>query len=252
MIRLFVQVPLRAAGEVPLEGDPAHYLTRVMRLGEGDQVGLFNGADGEWSARIVEVGKRICRLRVQTLLRAQYAAADLELHVALVKRAPLETIVEKATELGVGRIRLLRTERTNADHTNLERLAAIAREAAEQCGRLEVPLIDAAERLGERLAAWDAGRALMFCDESGDAPAAAAALLRRGPGPWAVLIGPEGGFTPAERAAIRACAAVVPVSLGPRILRADTAAIAALAIWQSTLGEGLGLEVGAALPQVRG
>jgi 16S rRNA (uracil1498-N3)-methyltransferase len=252
VIRLFVRAPLHEASEVALEGDAAHYLTRVMRLGEGDELRLFNGVDGEWSARIVEASKRICRLRVGARVRAQGAAPDLELHVALVKRAPLETIVEKATELGVRRIRLLRTERTNADHTNLERLAAIAREAAEQCGRLDVPEIHAAERLADRLAAPEAGRAVMFCDEAGEAPGAVAALARRGPGPWAVLIGPEGGFTPTERTAIRAHPAVVPVSLGERILRADTAAIAALAIWQSTLGEAVGLEVGAALPQVRG
>jgi 16S rRNA (uracil1498-N3)-methyltransferase len=252
VIRLFVQVPLHADREVALEGDPAHYLIRVMRLAEGDELRLFNGTDGEWSARITGIGKRTCRLRVGTLVEAQGAGPDLELHVALVKRGPLETIVEKATELGVRRIRLLRTERTNADHTNLDRLAAIAREAAEQCGRLDVPRIDPAERLDDRLAAWEAGRALMFCDEAGDAPGAVAGLLRENPGPWAVLIGPEGGFTAAERAAIRACPGAVPVSLGARVLRADTAAIAALAIWQLTLGEAVGLEVRAALPQLRG
>jgi 16S rRNA (uracil1498-N3)-methyltransferase len=252
VIRLFVQAPLREASEVALEGDPAHYLTRVMRLGEGDELRLFNGADGEWSAWITNVGKRTCRLGVAARVRAQSPSPDLELHVALVKRAPLETIVEKATELGVRRIRLLRTERTNADHTNLDRLAAIAREAAEQCGRLDLLKIHAAERLTDRLAGSTDDRAMMFCDEAGEAPGAVAALMRKGPGPWAVLIGPEGGFTPTERAAIRAHPAVVPVSLGERILRADTAAIAALAIWQSTLGEAAGLEVGAALPQVRG
>ncbi|MBV8682677.1 MAG: 16S rRNA (uracil(1498)-N(3))-methyltransferase [Caulobacteraceae bacterium] len=251
MIRLFVQVPLREGGDVPLEGDQSHYLIRVMRLGEGDEVRLFNGADGEWSARIVEAGKRGCRLRTEAMARPQSSAPDVELNVALVKRAPLETIVEKATELGVNCIRLLRTERTNPDHTNLERLAAIAREAAEQCGRLDVPQIHAAERLADRLAAWDGERALMFCDEAGDAQGAVAALLGKGPGPWAVLIGPEGGFTSAERSAIRSLAATTPVSLGPRILRADTAVIAALSVWQSVLGDGAGLEVGSALPQVR-
>ena len=252
MIRLFVQVPLSEGAAVALEGDPAHYLTRVMRLTEGDELRLFNGADGEWSARVVEVAKRSCRLRAEALARPQSPAPDVELCVALVKRGPLETIVEKATELGVRRIRLLRTERTNADHTNLDRLAAIVREAAEQCGRLDVPQIDPAERLADLLAAWDFGRALMFCDEAGDAPGAVATLRRRGPGPWAVLIGPEGGFTPAERTSVRSLPATTPVSLGPRILRADTAVIAALSIWQSTLGDGAGLEVGSALPQVRG
>jgi 16S rRNA (uracil1498-N3)-methyltransferase len=252
VIRLFVRAPLREGGEVALEGDPAHYLTRVMRLGEGDEAQLFNGADGEWCARIIEIRKRACRLRAETLTRAQSPSPDLELHMALVKRAPLEMIVEKATELGVRRIRLLRTERTNADHTNLERLATIACEAAEQCGRLDVPEITPAERFADRLAAWDANRALMFCDEAGDAPGAVAALLRRGHAPWAVLVGPEGGFAPEERDAIRALPATTSVSLGSRVLRAETAVIAALSIWQSTLGEGAGLEVGAALPQVRG
>lgn len=240
MIRLFVGAPLCAGGEIGLEGDQAHYVSRVMRLSQGDEVGLFNGADGEWSARVTEVGKRACRLAVETLVRPQSPSPDLELHVALVKRAPLETIVEKATELGVRRIRLLRTERTNADHTNLERLAAIACEAAEQCGRLDLPQILAPERLADRLGVWDAARRLMFCDEAGDAPTAVSALQREGEGPWAILIGPEGGFAPAERAAIRAVPVAVPVSLGSRILRADTAAIAALAVWQLTLGDGVG------------
>lgn len=251
MIRLFVQGPLRAGAEVPLEGDQAHYLTRVMRLVGGDELRVFNGVDGEWSGRVAEVGKRVCRVRAEALVRPQVPAPDLELCVALVKRGPLEMIVEKATELGVARIRLMRTERTNADHTNLERLTAIAREAAEQCGRLDVPQIVPTERLADRLAAWEPGRALMFCDEGGDAPGAAPALIRAGVGPWAVIVGPEGGFTAAERDAIRALPATVPVSLGPRILRADTAVIAALSVWQSTIGEAAGLEVGSALPQVR-
>jgi len=158
--------------------------------------------------------------------------------IALVKRARLETIVEKAAELGARRVRLVITERTNAERTRVDRLAAIATEAAEQTGRLDVPEIAEPRKLDALLADWPAGRPLMFCDEAGDAPPALAALAgREGGGPWAVLIGPEGGFSPRERALVRQLPGAVPVSLGPRILRADTAAIAALTLWQSALGD---------------
>jgi 16S rRNA (uracil1498-N3)-methyltransferase len=167
----------------------------------------------------------------------QKPGPDLELVVALVKRTRLETIIEKAAELGARRVRLALTERTNAARARVERLAAIAVEAAEQTGRLDMPAVEAPRKLDRLLADWPGQRALMFCDEAGDAPPALAALGERHAGPWGVLVGPEGGFSPIERPMIRAMPAAVPVSLGPRILRADTAVISALTLWQATLGD---------------
>jgi 16S rRNA (uracil1498-N3)-methyltransferase len=237
LIRLYVTHGLTSGPRLALAAEQAHYLTHVMRLKDGDELLVFNGRDGEWRARIAAVGKRACELEVLDRTRAQTTGPDLDLVVALVKRGRLETIVEKAAELGARRVRLAITERTNAERTNVARLAAIAAEAAEQTGRLEVPEIAAPQKLGRLLSEWPADRPLMFCDEAGEAPPALAALADLDAGPWAVLIGPEGGFSPKERAAIRALAAVVPVSLGPRILRADTAAIAALTLWQAALGD---------------
>lgn len=236
MIRLFVSHDLEAGMTVEPAPDQARYLTGVMRRAVGDELLLFNGRDGEWRARIAAVAKRGCQLAVEALERPQAAGPDLELVVALVKRAPLETIVEKATELGVRRIRLARTRRANADHTNVARLGLIAVEAAEQTGRLDTPEIAAAETLDRLLDRWDPARSLVFCDEGGDAcPMLQALDGRRGPS--AVLIGPEGGFAPEERERLRSLAFVVPVGLGPRILRADTAAIAALTLWQAARGD---------------
>ena len=237
MIRLLVRGALVRGEALKLEGTQAHYLTRVMRLTAGDELSLFNGLDGEWRAVVVEVGKRRCALRPLVLTRPQMIGPDLDLIIALVKRARLETIVEKAAELGVRRIILAITERTNADHTNVERLGAIAVEASEQTGRLEAPEVRAPVKLAEILGDWPSPRRLMFCDEAGEADSVAEAMAGAKRGPWAVLIGPEGGFSAAERASVRALGATVPVSLGPRILRADTAAIAALTLWQSELGD---------------
>lgn len=237
MIRLHVTADLRAGARIIPAPDQAHYLTRVMRLGADDEILLFNGRDGEWRATVSDVGKRGCALSVTTITRAQIMGPDLDLIIALVKRPRLETIIEKAAELGARRILLATTGRTNADHARLDRLHAIATEAAEQTGRLDIPDVSGAKRLSDILDAWPATRRLLFCDEAGDAPPAALALSGEARGPWAVLIGPEGGFSPAERAAIRALPSAVPVSLGPRILRADTAAIAALTLWQSELGD---------------
>jgi 16S rRNA (uracil1498-N3)-methyltransferase len=237
LIRLFVSEDLEAGVRFAAAPEQAHYLVNVMRLSAGDELRLFNGRDGEWRARIAQAGKRACELEVLDQTRAQAVGPDLELVVALVKRARLETIVEKAAELGARRVRLAVTERTNAERTNVARLAAIAVEAAEQTGRLDVPEIVPPEKLDRLTAGWPAERPLMFCDEAGDAAPAPAALSKQPRGPWGVLIGPEGGFSPRERALIRGLAGAVPVSLGPRILRADTAAIAALTLWQATLGD---------------
>jgi 16S rRNA (uracil1498-N3)-methyltransferase len=235
MIRLFVPDPLAPGARLTLGADQARYLTTVMRRAVGEPVLLFNGRDGEWRAVVAEAGKRGCALAVEARTRPQADGPDLELVVALVKRARLETIVEKATELGVRRIRLAITQHTNADHTNLARLSAIAVEAAEQTGRLDAPELAAPERLDRLLDGWDAGRRLVFCDEAGDARPLLKAGLARGPG--AVLIGPEGGFSAEERQRLRALPFVTPVGLGPRILRADTAAVAALGLWQAAVGD---------------
>jgi 16S rRNA (uracil1498-N3)-methyltransferase len=235
MIRLFVTDALSLGAQVAPSADQARYLTSVMRLSVGDEVALFNGRDGEWRARVAEVAKRGCLLACVEQTRAQAVGPDLDLVVALVKRNRLETIVEKAAELGARRVRLVVTRRTNADHTNVGRLQAIATEAAEQTGRLDVPQVVEPVKLEKLLDGWDASRKLMFCDEGGEAKPALEAL--GGDGPWAVLIGPEGGFAPEERERLRGLAFVTPVSLGPRILRADTAAISALTLWQAALGD---------------
>lgn len=237
MIRLHVAFPLAAGAEVALEPEQSRYLAAVMRRVVGDTVLLFNGADGEWLARLVEVGKRVVRLRVETLERPQASGRDLDLVVALVKRARLETIVEKAAELGARRVRPVITERTNADHAKLPRLRAIAVEAAEQTGRLDVPEICEPLRLDRLIAGWETGRRLLFCDEAGDARPVLDALADQPAGPWAILIGPEGGFSPGEREALRGLDFATPATLGPRILRADTAAISALTLWQAVIGD---------------
>jgi 16S rRNA (uracil1498-N3)-methyltransferase len=249
MIRLFVSQPLGDGCHVEPSDDQSRYLLTVMRLQLGDGLLLFNGRDGEWLFRVSGVSKRGCRLSAEHQTRPQTVGPDLDLVVALVKRAPLEMIVEKAVELGVRRIQLALTRRTQSDHANVSRLAAIAVEAAEQTGRLDAPEMLPPVRLERLIEAWEPGRRLMFCDEAGDDPQAQwggpqgrarpalEALTAAGGGRWAVLIGPEGGFAPEERAWLRGLDQVVPVTLGPRILRADTAAISALTVWQSALGD---------------
>jgi 16S rRNA (uracil1498-N3)-methyltransferase len=237
LIRLFVTQNLAAGGAIIVAPEQAHYLTHVMRLTAGDELLLFNGRDGEWRAGVSQVARRTVALTVMAQVRPQALGPDLDLVVALVKRARLETIVEKAAELGVRRVRLAITERTNSERTRVDRLAAIAIEAAEQTGRLDAPAIEPPQKLSALLADWPVDRPLMFCDEAGEAPPVLAALAGRAAGPWGVLIGPEGGFSANERAAIRARPAAVAVSLGPRILRADTAAISALTLWQAALGD---------------
>lgn len=249
MIRLHVPDPLRPGSRLEPSDDQARYLTTVMRLREGDEVLVFNGRDGEWLAAVTDIGKRGCTLTIGERTRTQAGTPDLDLVVALVKRARLETVVEKAAELGCRRVRVALTRRTNADHTRVDRLQAIATEASEQTGRLDVPQVVAPEKLDTLLAGWEPARRLMFCDEAGgDAAAewggatgralpALDALREAGDGPWAVLIGPEGGFAPEERAAIRALPFATAVTLGPRILRADTAAISALTLWQAARGD---------------
>jgi len=237
MIRLFVPHDLTAGAELALDHGQSHYLTSVMRQATGDHLLLFNGRHGEWRCAITVVGKRAVAVRAERQTRPQSPAPDVELIVALVKRGRLETIVEKAAELGAAAVRLVTTERTNADRARPERLRAIATEAAEQTGRLDTPAVHEPVKLAKLLADWPEGRRLLFCDEAGDASPVLQALHAASGGPWAILIGPEGGFSPAERAMLRALPYATPATLGPRILRADTAAISALTLWQSALGD---------------
>ncbi|NQE65171.1 16S rRNA (uracil(1498)-N(3))-methyltransferase [Caulobacter sp. RHG1] len=236
MIRLFVPNDLSAGAGVVPTVDQSRYLTAVMRLAVGAELLLFNGRDGEWRATLIESTKRGCLLKAEDQTRPMELGPDLDLIIAMVKRSRVETIVEKAAELGARRVRLAVTRRTNVDFVKLGRLDAIAMEAAEQTGRLDVPEVADPEKLDKILDAWDPARRLVFCDEGGDAKPAIEALAGTG-GPAAILIGPEGGFAPEERERLRGLSFVTPVSLGPRILRADTAAISAMTLWQAAAGD---------------
>jgi 16S rRNA (uracil1498-N3)-methyltransferase len=234
-IRLFVRDRLGPALPVTLSKDQAHYLFGVMRRASGDRILLFNGQDGEWLAEVEEAGKRAGLLRCVSQTLPQTAPPDLWLLFAPLKKARTDFVVEKATELGASRIQPVFTRFTNADRVNADRLAATAVEAAEQCGALAAPEIAPPEKLETLLQSWDPARRILFCDERMEAATPAEALTT--PGPWAILIGPEGGFAPEEAARLRALPFVIPVTLGPRILRAETAAVAALTLWQATLGD---------------
>jgi 16S rRNA (uracil1498-N3)-methyltransferase len=237
-IRLFVETPLSAGAEVALAAAQAHYLRAVMRRREGDHVALFNGADGEWRAALGPLGKKAGSARVEALLRPQTGVPDVWLAFAPIKGARLDFVAQKATELGAAALLPVLTERTVVRAVNVERLHANAVEAAEQCGCLSLPAVREPVGLRDLLGGWPTGRGLIFCDEAGAPPALEALAQRRGQGGgWAVLIGPEGGFSDAERRLIRALPRAVPVSLGPRIMRADTAAVAALSLFQATLGD---------------
>ena len=236
MIRLHVPQPLSAGAAVLPTLDQSRYLTQVMRLKAGDALLVFNGADGEWRCVIAEALKKGVVLKAEEQVRPQITGPDVHLLIAVVKKAALEFAVEKATELGAARIGLVTTRRTQGDRVRMDRLEAIAVESAEQTGRLDVPAIDLPVKLEALLDGWDASRRLMFCDETGGAPAMSA-LAAAGGGPWAILIGPEGGFAPEERERLRSLPFTTAVSLGPRVLRADTAATAALTLWQAAVGD---------------
>lgn len=236
MIRLHVPQPLSAGAAILPTLDQSRYLTQVMRLKAGDALLVFNGADGEWRCVIAEALKKGVVLKAEAQVRAQTTVPDVHLLIAVVKKSALEFAVEKATELGAARVGLVTTRRTQGDRVRMDRLEAIAVESAEQTGRLDVPAIDLPVKLEALLEGWDASRRLMFCDETGGAPAMTA-LADAGGGPWAILIGPEGGFAPEERERLRALPFTTAVSLGPRVLRADTAATAALTLWQAAVGD---------------
>jgi len=235
-IRLFIEAPLVAGATLALDGPRAHYLANVMRARPGDTVLLFNGRDGEFAAGIADIGRRRVALSVGAQARPQPPAPTLSLLVAVVKRDALDLIARAATELGVAAIRPVFTARTNAGRVGTARLAAIATEAAEQCGRCDVPAIGEPRPLAAVLEQWPAGQRLVVADESGRAPPALAALASLA-APAAVLVGPEGGFTPGELDALRVRAFVTTIGLGPRILRVETAAIAALALVQARVGD---------------
>lgn len=236
-IRLFVPDRLAEGETLHLRPAQAHYLAAVMRRGKGDTVALFNGRDGEWRARITAVGRGTARLAVEERTRPQRPAPDLWLLAPVLRRETLEWMVEKATELGVARILPVTSERSAVARTNAQRLAAIATEAAEQCFRLDVPAVEEPRPLASALAGWEGTRLLLLADESGQAPPVALALRGCAAGPWAVLVGPEGGFSRRELDGLRDLPFCRPVSLGPRILRAETAAVCALAILQALTGD---------------
>ncbi len=238
--RLFVDGDLAGGGMVPLSKDQAHYLTNVLRLGNGDAVLAFNGRDGEWRCRL-EGRKASAALLPEGMTRPQPDPAPLHLLFAPLKHARLDYMVQKAVEMGAGVLQPVITRRTQAARVNGERMRANAVEAAEQCGILAVPEVRSPVRLDAVLAGWDGARLMVFCDEDAEVADPIAALRGAARGPAAVLIGPEGGFDDAERAALLALPRHLRLSLGPRILRADTAAVAALALVGAVLGD-LGAE----------
>jgi 16S rRNA (uracil1498-N3)-methyltransferase len=237
-IRLYIDMPL-ATGETLTMGEThAHYLRNVLRRAVGNEIHLFNGRDGEWRARIAILDKRGGTFTIEALTRPQTTEAGPWLLVAAIKRARLEMIVEKATELGIARICPVTTLRTNSERLNLDRLTAIAVEAAEQCTRLSVPVIAPVEPLTQMLARWPAERRLYLLDETGvGTPIATAFASHPASAEAAILIGPEGGFDQSELDAMKILPFVNALDLGKRVLRAETAALAALACFQAIAGD---------------
>jgi len=230
IVRLFLDQPLAAGQMLSLDRDHAHRLFSVMRLAPGDEVRVFNADDGEWRAHVAKAGKRAGELHVEGQLSVPKTVPDVWLCFAPIKRDRTDFIVEKAAELGVRRIQPILTEFTNSERVRLDRLATHVIAAVEQCGGTFVPEVSAPTKLADLLHSWPKERRVMFCDE-----AASEGGLPDIAGPWAIFVGPEGGFSEVERAALAKLGHTV--SLGPRILRADTAAVAALTLWQSKLGD---------------
>ena len=231
--RLFVRQLLSAGARVELDAAQTNYLGNVLRMGTGGELLVFDGSTGEWLARIAEAGKKRMTLTIERRTREPETIPDVWLAFAPVKRAQTDWLIEKATELGVSRLIPVITQRTVAERVKLERLGAISIEAAEQCGRTRLPEIAEPMPLARLLEHRDAARTLYFADEAGGEWAPDAFT----PGPCLLLTGPEGGFTDDERAAIRAAPNAVPISLGPRILRAESAALAALAVYMAVAGD---------------
>ena len=237
--RLFVDCRLEEGLRLPLDGGQAHYLGKVMRVAPGDAVIVCDDATGEWITRVAEVGKRSVIVEVERQSRPREDVPDFWLCAALLKKPNFDLILEKATELGVARIVPVVTRRCVADKLNPDRARTITVEAAEQCARTALPGLGEAVKLEQLLRDWPEGRTLFFADENGGMPAAAAFALRGGE-PAALLVGPEGGFDDVERAAVRAHRDAVAIALGPRILRAETAAIAGTALWMGLQGDWFG------------
>jgi 16S rRNA (uracil1498-N3)-methyltransferase len=235
--RLFVKSPLKNSGTVELDQDQVHYLGNVLRLREGEKLLVFNGRDGEWCAELSAVHKKRAELTLERQTRPQEDGPDLHYLFAPLKRARLDYMAQKATELGVSALRPVITRHTVAERVKLDRILANAIEAAEQCGILRVPEVMEPAKLGKVIDGWDERRLLIFADEMASHASPIEALSSAGTRPLAMLIGPEGGFERDERAALLARPFVLPISLGPRVMRADTAAIAALALVNAALGD---------------
>jgi len=234
-IRLFVDHSLREAQSVPLNKDQAHYIFSVMRKRIGDSVLIFDGINGEWIASIKEISKKNGLLFCINQTKPQILPPDLWLYFSPLKKVRTDFIIEKATELGVGKIIPVRTEHTNADRISIDRLRAHAREAAEQCGGTYIPKIVALQKLSEVLNNFPIDRKILFCDE--ELKQSEVKLKNLEKGKWAILIGPEGGFSEIERNHLRGLKFTHSISLGPRILRADTAVVTAISLWQNYLGD---------------
>lgn len=235
--RLFIAGPLTPGGSIGLGREQSHYLSHVLRLPVGDKILIFNGQSGEFLAEIASIGKKAIELAILSLTRHQPAPGQIDYLFAPLKHARLDYMVQKAVEMGVARLQPVKTSRTQTTRLNLDRMRANAIEAAEQCGVLSVPEIADELRFDRLIGAWDPARPIIFCDERAETKNPLEALKRAPKGPLAVLIGPEGGFSDEERAMLMRLPSVIRLSLGPRILRADTAAVAALALVQSALGD---------------
>jgi 16S rRNA (uracil1498-N3)-methyltransferase len=239
-IRLFVTVPLSTGVEVEPSRDQTHYLKNVMRVKPGAAIRLFNGRDGEWHAKVGEVGRKTLNLSVGEQLRGQMPEPDLWICFAPLKRARIDYLAQKATELGVSALLPVITRYTNVSRVKLDRLRANAVEAAEQCARLAVPDVHEVQSLDQCLENWPSERRILLCDETQTSLPIIETLNAcrdDGAAPWAIFIGPEGGYAPEELDVLRALPFVTPVGLGNRLLRADTAAVAAIACWQAVLGD---------------
>ena len=238
--RLFLRARLSAGAEIELDREQANYLLNVLRMGEADRLLVFNGEDGEWLASVVPAGRRVCRLAIVEETRAQTPLSDLHWLFAPLKHARLDYMVQKAVEMGAGRLRPVITRHTQVTRINTERMEANVVEAAEQCGVIALPSVAEPVTFEHLLDTWhvhDADRRILYCDEHEETTNPLGILSDLERGPLAVLIGPEGGFSKEERMVLRSKPFVTPIPLGPRILRADTAAVAALTLWQAHLGD---------------
>ncbi len=235
--RLYLDAPLRAGAAIACSTDQAHYLRNVLRIADGASVLVFNGREGEWRAVARHEGKRGLEMQIVAAIRSQTTGPDVDYLFAPLKRSRLDYMVQKATELGVRRLVPVITHRTIAERVNLDRMRANVIEAAEQCGVLRLPEVAAPLKLEAVLDSWDVARRIVFCDEAASQHNPIAVLTALDRGPLAVLIGPEGGFADQERAALMARPFVTAISLGPRVMRADTAAVVALALVNATLGD---------------